>query len=151
MHISSSYANKFRFEFSNNKYILLNDAIIKSSMPGFSMGDINLNKSGKTIKLPGSSFTIDDLTITFKSDGKYKYWIKIFKWLINNFNGNNEFSAGSLFLLDASDNPIFAINLYNMFPVNLTEVAYDRTDDVPDIITFDATFKVNGVDYTETF
>ena len=148
--ITTALANKFRFEFSDKDFLPLNDGIIGVNMPGFSLGVVNRKFDGVDVKLPGSSFTIDDLNLTFKSDGEYKYWIDIFKWMADNFKGAEKLVEGTLFLLDYRDDPIFEIILSGIFAENLTSLNFNRTEDTPDVLTFDVVLKVNGIDYSVT-
>jgi hypothetical protein len=120
-------------------------------MPGFNLGYIDRKYKGKSIYLPGTSIIISDLNIIVKADDNYNLWIQIFKWLIDNYNGSDELVSGSLYLLNSKDAPIFSISLYNMFPIDITEIQYSRTDNEPEILTFSVNFKINGAAYNTNF
>lgn len=145
MDITSAYDNDFRFEFADNMNIL-NDEIIGCEIPGLSLGVITKMIGGNEVKLPGDTLTIDDISINFKISGDYSNWVTIIKWMLGN-RKDRVFSQGGLFLLGADGNPIFTINLENIFPNNISSIQHTRTNSEPDLLTFTSNFKINDISF----
>ena len=104
------------------------------------------------VKLPGDSLMIDDLTITFKNDNMYSTWKFIYEWILDNFYTSDfVVTSPSLYILNRKDIPLFSISLNNIFPFSISEIENTRTNNMPEIQTFTASFKVNQISINDSF
>ena len=82
----------------------------------------------------------EELTIAFLVDEYLKNWMEVYNWML----GNPSETSGVLTVLSSSMNPTMEAHFKELFPTNLSELAFDSTTADPTYHQATVSFK-----YTE--
>ena len=149
----SIFTNRFRCLFLNNDYKVLDKSVIGVSIPSITTGIISHQTPIKEIFLPGNSLEFSDVSVNFQLDENYDNWKTLMDWIFSNKNFYQ--NTQDLFLSDMSiqlgnkkKNMIYSVQLYDVFPYDMSSIEYtSKTDDI-EPIEFQCMFKVNNLEFS---
>lgn len=106
------------------------------NLPGISLGEINQPTPFMQAQVPGNDLTWEPLNITFQVDEDLQNWREIYNWMTGlgfpNEYGEYEsqkadqlYSDASLSILNSNMNVNYIIKFVDLFPTNLSEIAFD--------------------------
>jgi hypothetical protein len=140
------------------------------TLPGISVGQAPIAMPGIVAFAPGNQIAYNNFNIVFTIDEAMASWREIHKWFLSfaSPNGTDErnklttqqnqykmtgsksfeqYSDGTLTVLNALNNPVVRVQFYNMFPVSLSDINFDTKQSADDIITGDATFVFQSYEF----
>jgi hypothetical protein len=107
----------------------------------------------------GGGVTYGDLTVSFIVDEELINWKEIYNWIRANGNSEEhmpteepEYSSGQILIYTSSYNVNHVIDFENLFPISISEMTFDASNNDIEYFTAQVTFKYTG--YTirdETF
>ena len=145
-----------------------------ASIPGINLGFAQQPTYLRDIPVPGDKLTYQDFTLKFFVDENLENYLEVHNWLrglgypdsiaefgqlknedkyIQDPSGRspyNEYSDASLLIYNSSFNVIARVNFRDTFPVGLSPINFDATQDDIKYVTAEATFKYSIYDI-ETF
>jgi len=146
-----AYENSFKVELLSERYKSLNNSIVDTSIPGLSIGTSDYPTAKKTLIVPGTNTTIEELRLTFMLDEDYTNWRLVYSWL-NNLSSFSELNDDftditdiGIHILNNKLNHEFVIQLEDCFPISLSEIPLNSQINSTTAIKFDVTFVVNGI------
>jgi hypothetical protein len=149
----SIFTNRFRCLFLNNDYRILDKSVIGISLPSITTGIISHQTPIKEIFLPGDSLEFSDVSINFQLDEDYGNWKTMMDWLFSNknFYQNKQdliLSDLSIQLGNKKKNMIHSVQLYDIFPYDISSIEYlSKTDDI-EPLEFQCVFKINNLEFS---
>lgn len=102
--------------------------------------------------VPGGGLEFGDLRINFIVDEDLHNYISVHNWIKKNSGANEtivgdpEYSNGQLFILTSNFNTNRIIDFQKLFPISITDLSFDATNNDVEYLTASITFKF--VDYT---
>jgi hypothetical protein len=149
-----NFQNRFRFSFLNSGYLDLDDSVVGVSLPGLTMGVVEQPTPMISLFNPGDSLEYTEITLKFLLDEDYNNWRKLFKWIyfIKNpaeLDSALKFSDATIHLLDNKYKAIFILELQDIFPYTIDPIELSTQIDTAEEITFNVSFKTNGVKLDE--
>jgi hypothetical protein len=153
-----NFLSPLNFKFQIKKAPHVNFFIQKVNIPSISIPAPQPNNPFVKTPIPGEHVNFGDLTITFKVDEELKNYLEIYNWLIalgkpENFeqyktiqdqpitSGDGIYSDISLMILSSTKMPNYDITFVDAFPVDLTQVVFNTTDNNVNYIEASSTFK----------
>ena len=145
-----------------------------ASIPGINLGFAQQPTYLRDIPVPGDKISYQDFTLKFFVDENLENYLEVHNWLrglgypdsiaefgqlknedkyIQDPSGRspyNEYSDASLLIYNSSFNVIAKVNFRDTFPVGLSQINFDATQDDIKYVTAEATFKYSIYDI-ETF
>ena len=145
-----------------------------ASIPGINLGFAQQPTYLRDIPVPGDKLSYQDFTLKFFVDENLENYLEVHNWLrglgypdsiaefgqlknedkyIQDPSGRspyNEYSDASLLIYNSSFNVIAKVNFRDTFPVGLSQINFDATQDDIKYVTAEATFKYSIYDI-ETF
>ena len=145
-----------------------------ASIPGINLGFAQQPTYLRDIPVPGDKLSYQDFTLKFFVDENLENYLEVHNWLrglgypdsiaefgqlknedkyIQDPSGRspyNEYSDASLLIYNSSFNVIARVNFRDTFPVGLSQINFDATQDDIKYVTAEATFKYSIYDI-ETF
>ena len=149
----STFFNRFRCLFLSETYKELDRSVIGVAIPSITTGVIIQQTPLKEIYLPGDSLEFSDISVNFQLDEDYTNWKTMMDWIFSNknFYQNKQeliFSDMSIQLGNKKKNMIYSIQLFDMFPFDMSSIEFvTKTDDI-EPIEFQCQFKVNNLKFT---
>tara|TARA_B100001287_G_C22537889_1_gene460660 strand:- start:50 stop:601 length:552 start_codon:yes stop_codon:yes gene_type:complete len=129
-------------------------------IPDITLGTAIQSSYLKDIDIPGEKLTYGDLNIRFLVDENLENYMKIHNWLTGlgfpesaqqfidkttNEDGirdeKEQFSDGSLHILNSNFKDIAVVKFKDLFPIYLTSLEFDATETDINYFTADVTFK----------
>ena len=129
-------------------------------IPDITLGTAIQSTYLKDIDVPGEKLTYGDLNVRFLVDENLENYMKIHNWLTglgfpdsaqqfvdkttdeDNIRDNLEqFSDGSLHILNSNFKDIAVVKFKDLFPIYLTSLEFDATESDLNYFTADVTFK----------
>tara|TARA_B100000212_G_scaffold185260_1_gene139789 strand:+ start:488 stop:1039 length:552 start_codon:yes stop_codon:yes gene_type:complete len=129
-------------------------------IPDITLGTAIQSTYLKDIDIPGEKLTFGDLNVRFLVDENLENYMKIHNWLtglgfpesgqefidkITDRDGlrdmKEQFSDGSLHILNSNFNDIAVVKFKDLFPIFLTSLEFDATESDINFFTADVTFK----------
>ena len=126
--------------------------ITSVNLPGVSLADVNQPTPFMQTQIPGNDLVYDPLTVTFIVDENLNNWRELYDWLIGlgfpneygeykKWKGTKQlYSDATLSILNSNMNINYIILFKDLFPTNISEVAFDS-----------ATADIEGIKATATF
>ena len=95
------------------------------TLPSLTTGDVNVNNQQYKGYVQGD-VTFDELSVRISIDEDLKVYKELFKWMIDNRDGDHplEFD-GTLVIITSHNNPNISIKFKNMFPTNIASLPFD--------------------------
>ena len=145
-----------------------------ASIPGINLGFAQQPTYLRDIPIPGDKLSYEDFTLRFFVDENLENYLEVHKWLrglgypdslsefaelknedkyIQDPSGRspyNEYSDASLLIYNSNFNVIAKVNFRDTFPVGLSPIKFDATQEDIKYVTAEATFKYSIYDI-ETF
>ena len=145
-----------------------------ASIPGINLGFAQQPTYLRDIPIPGDKLSYEDFTLKFFVDENLENYLEVHKWLrglgypdsisefaelknedkyIQDPSGRspyNEYSDASLLIYNSNFNVIARVNFRDTFPVGLSPIKFDATQEDIKYVTAEATFKYSIYDI-ETF
>ena len=145
-----------------------------ASIPGINLGFAQQPTYLRDIPIPGDKLSYEDFTLRFFVDENLENYLEVHKWLrglgypdsisefaelknedkyIQDPSGRspyNEYSDASLLIYNSNFNVIARVNFRDTFPVGLSPIKFDATQEDIKYVTAEATFKYSIYDI-ETF
>ena len=133
-----------------------------AAIPGLSLGEISHPSPFTTGSQVGDSLTFEELNITFEVDEDLTNWKEIAGWMVqigfprnyNEFKGLKtatliksaiECSDATLTSLNNTKIPNFQVRFRDCFPMSLSPIEFDTTQQ--DVPTIDATLTIKYLNY----
>ena len=148
------------FKFALSKYPKVSFFSNTARIPDISLGTAIESTYLKDIDIPGEKLTYGELNVRFLVDENLDNYMKIHNWLTGlgfpdspqefiDLNKNQDgqkdlkeqYSDGSLHILNSNYNDIAVVKLKDLFPVYLTSLEFDATESDINYFTADVTFK----------
>ncbi len=156
------------FKFSLSKYPKVSFFSNTARIPDISLGTAIESTYLKDIDIPGEKLTYGELNIRFLVDENLENYMKIHNWLtglgfpespqqfINQLKDEDgiedrkeQYSDGSLHILNSNYNDIAVVKFKDLFPVYLTSLEFDATESDINYFTADVTFKYTIYDIVD--
>ena len=148
------------FKFSLSKFPKVTFFSNTARIPDITLGTAIQSTYLKDIDIPGEKLTFGDLNVRFLVDENLENYMKIHNWLTGlgfpesaqdfivkttNEDGirdlKEQFSDGSLHILNSNFNDIAVVKFRDLFPIYLTSLEFDATESDINYFTADVTFK----------
>lgn len=134
-----------------------------TNLPGVSLGEVERSTPFIEQFSPGTKLKYESLDISFIVNEDLSSWKNLYDWFLSianpdGFDGRNNvpgisakaynyFSDAKLVILSALNNPVFAVDFKNVFPISMSGLEFDTTTDANKIITCNATFRYESYNY----
>ena len=148
------------FKFSLSKFPKVAFFSNTARIPDITLGTAIQSTYLKDIDIPGEKLTYGELNVRFFVDENLENYMKIHNWLtglgfpesgqdfINKTTNEDgirdlkeQFSDGSLHILNSNFNDIAVVKFRDLFPIYLTSLEFDATESDINYFTADVTFK----------
>jgi len=148
------------FKFSLSKFPKVSFFSNTARIPDITLGTAIQSTYLKDIDIPGEKLTYGELNVRFLVDENLENYMKIHNWLtglgfpesgqdfINKTTNEDgirdlkeQFSDGSLHILNSNFNDIAVVKFRDLFPIYLTSLEFDATESDINYFTADVTFK----------
>ena len=148
------------FKFTLSKFPKVTFFSNTARIPDITLGTAIQSTYLKDIDIPGEKLTFGDLNVRFLVDENLENYMKIHNWLtglgfpesgqefidkITDRDGlrdmKEQFSDGSLHILNSNFNDIAVVKFKDLFPIFLTSLEFDATESDINFFTADVTFK----------
>ena len=148
------------FKFSLSKFPKVSFFSNTARIPDITLGTAIQSTYLKDIDVPGEKLTYGELNVRFLVDENLENYMKIHNWLTGlgfpesaqdfivkttNEDGirdlKEQFSDGSLHILNSNFNDIAVVKFRDLFPIYLTSLEFDATESDINYFTADVTFK----------
>lgn len=139
-----------------------------ANIPGVSLGSISYSTPVLDVPLAGTKLEYNEFDMQFYIDEELQSWNELYLWMqaiaspmgteerkrLNDLANEGKptysyYSEGTLIALSALNNPLIRINFHRIFPVSLTDVTFDTTQDAQTILTATARFRYEYFDITK--
>jgi hypothetical protein len=141
----------------------------KVNLPGVSLDPLEQNTPFVDLYRPGNKISYDSFTATFIVDEDMRSWMEIHDWIkgltfpenfaqysnlkyLSDFTEAapfQQYADGSLVILSALNNAKLTVNFADMFPVSISALDFDSTDEDTTTMTATATFKFSYYNITK--
>ncbi len=148
------------FEFTLGNYPKVTFLCNSARIPELSLGVIEQPSYLKDIDVPGEKLTYGDLTLRFLVDENMENYMAVHNWLTGlgfpetptefktqttDEDGirdmKEQFSDGSINILNSNYRPIATIKFQDLFPIGLTSLEFDATETDINYFTAEANFR----------
>ena len=154
------------FKFSLSKYPKVDFFCNSARIPEITLGLAVQPSYLKDIDIPGEKLEYGDLSIRFLVDEQLKNYVAVHKWLtglgfpetpqqfidqttdreprsnrVGERDFQEQFSDGSLHILNSNYRDVAVVKFNDIFPVSLTSLDFDATEDDINYFTAEASFK----------
>ena len=162
----TNFLSPINFKFSISRAPNVNFFIQKVNIPGLSLADIDVNNPLLRVPYPGEHLMYDELQITFKIDENLQNYLEIFNWIksigkqdynlyktINSqptYSGKGIRSDISLQVLTSKRNPNYEIIYQEAFPVQLSSLDFDASNEDISFLEATALFRYTSYDINKT-
>ncbi len=157
------------FKFTLAKYPKVSFFCNSSRIPEINLGTAIQPSYLKDLDVPGEKLTYGDLTISFLVDESLENYMAVHNWLtglgfpettqqFRNLTTNDDgvrdlkeqYSDGSLSILNSNYRPTANVKFKDLFPVSLTSLEFDSTVTDIQYFTAEATFKYTVYNIVDT-
>ena len=162
---NKNFLSPLGFVFQIKKTPGVNYFVQSESLPNLTLGQADVQTPFVKLPVPGDHIDFGQLQVTFRIDEEMRNYKEIFDWIValgfpDNFNqyrsiapqrgaiggliaptsGAGVYSDGSLIILNSVKNPIIEFSFIEMYPVALTDVAFDTKLSSVDYLDATVTF-----------
>lgn len=140
--LAQQFLSPLEFKFSVNRLPKTNFFVQRASIPNLNLSSINQPTPFYTPKRTGHTLSFGDLSVTFKVDEDMGNYMEIYNWMVglgfpsefseySDLNRSDEglYSDASLVILSSQKNPSILFKFINLFPVSLSSIELDTTQD----------------------
>lgn len=135
------------------------------NLPGITIGSTEVPTPFINIPVYGDHINFSELEITFKINEDMSNYLEIFDWITAigfpdefdqhrnianrpNYTGEGIYSDASIMILTSAMNPKIKIEIRDMFPVSLSSLIMDTTDENISYIDATASFRFTNYKFT---
>ena len=150
-----SYLSPIGFKFQLAKFPEVNYFCQSATIPGVSLGQIDLPTPQATGYMSGDEVQFDELSISFIIDENMKNWLSIYDWIMalgaphredyqklkQLKTDNTERTQAQLIVLSSSMNPQLTFYFEEVWPMNLSSVEFNTTGTDIDYVTASVSFR----------
>lgn len=138
------------------------------NIPGVSLGSIEYPTASLNVPLAGTKLEYNEFEMDFFVDEELASWNEVYLWMqaiaspqgteertrLNNLANegkptNSYYSEGTLISMSALNNPVTRTTFYRMFPVSLSDVTFDTSQDADNILTATVRFRYARFEITK--
>tara|TARA_B100000131_G_scaffold311938_1_gene345409 strand:+ start:881 stop:1351 length:471 start_codon:yes stop_codon:yes gene_type:complete len=126
-------------KFANTEYFCTS-----VSLPGISLGDVQVPYKGVNLAMTGDRMMFEDLAIRFNITENMENYIEIYNWMhdiINTGASEDMKYDARLMILSSHNNVSKQIKFQSLFPTSLSAVAFDAQQSDVEYAQADITFK----------
>lgn len=155
---NQNFLNPLNFVFRVKRAPHVNFFIQRINLPSLSFDYAEQGNPFTSIPIQGDHIHFGNLDITFKVDEDLQNWFEIHNWIRSlgfpdNFTEFQQIKANTptsgdgitadlmLIILNAVKLPIYEVQFWNAFPISLSELTFDSTDESVNYITATASFR----------
>lgn len=155
---NKNFLSPLNFNFYIKRAPYVNFFVQSINLPGFGFVSPIQNNPFTNIPQAGDRITFQDLEVTFKVDEEMQNYLEVANWIRSlGFPENFEQYAGikaakpgsgeeltsdmTMIISNAIKVPQFQINFRNAFPINISRLNFQTTDQTVNYISCTATFK----------
>ena len=129
------------------------------NLPGISLGEVNQPTPFMQAQLPGNDLVFEALTLTFLVDEDLENWRELYDWMTGigfpvdydqyktQKDDKQLYSDASLTILNSNMMPNYVITFKDMFPTNLSDIAFDSSSAEATPVKSTATFRYLSYTY----
>lgn len=166
-----NYLSQLGFRFAIKKLPNVNYFCQSVSLPSISIGAAEFNTPFGVVPRPGDKIAYSTLPIRFKVDEDFRNYIEIHDWMIGLGHpdsledtrrlsetapgpirkvgtASSLVSDGTLIIQTSHKNPSISVSFYDLFPLDLSELTFDASND--DVLYLEATATFRYRRYTIT-
>ena len=129
-------------------------------IPGIQLGEIMVGNYLKAVPVPGDQVQFEDLTLSFIVDENLENFLEIHSWVYglgypktvsqfgdlvtqdnNEIDNLQQFSDGTLTILNSNFNPMAYVKFTDMFPISLSTLEFTASESDYTYFTATVTFK----------
>lgn len=153
-----NFLSPLNFRFQIKKCPMVNFFIQNVNLPGIALGAPVQPNPFVEIPKPGDHLNYDELMINFKLDEDLQNYLELHNWITQLgfpqryeqyrtlsgqpvYTGEGVFSDMSLIILTSSKNPNYEVVFQDAFPVSLSSVVFDSTQEDVNHLEAAATFR----------
>tara|TARA_B100000945_G_C20377993_1_gene595630 strand:- start:926 stop:1495 length:570 start_codon:yes stop_codon:yes gene_type:complete len=146
------------FKFVLNKCPKVDFYCNQANIPTLSLGTSVQPTYLRQIPQPGTELSYEDLSLSFIVDEECENYIQIYDWITSlgfpesfqqfqelkptdRNDPSNEYSDGTLIILNSDYNPSLKIKFKDLFPVSLSGIPFNATETEQRYFTANVTFK----------
>lgn len=150
MQTTQQFLSPLEFRFLINRIPKTNFFVQQAMLPNLSLSVIEQPAPFNTIRRTGNTLSYGELSVTFKVDEDMENYRELYDWMVGlafprefpeyrNLAQSDEglYSDGSLVIMSSQKNPSIRFTFTNMFPINMSSINMDVTQD--DLIYLDCT------------
>lgn len=161
---TQDFLSPLGFQFVLLKAPAVNFFVQTVDLPGLTLGVSESPTPFTKLKFPGTQVEFTHLNVTFRVDEKLQSYMEIYNWMkgigfpdsfdqyaalaADKSHTNGVFSDISLVILSNEKNPIFTARFIDTFPIMLSPLHFDTTQQTLDYLTADTTFAYRSYDIT---
>lgn len=156
--LNKNFLSPLNFQFQLKRAPHVNFFIQRIRMPSIAIADIEIPTMFNYIQAAGNKLKYGELDISFKIDEDFRNYLEIHNWIRalgfpesfdeynaisknNNVSGEGIVSDISLIVLNSAKRPNFEVTFRDAFPVSLSDVDFDTTDEDVKYVTASTSFK----------
>lgn len=144
---TKDFLSPINFHFSLTRAPGLVFFVQKASIPGISLNQIDVPTPFVPLPFPGGKLSYSGLVITYKVDEHMQSYLEIHNWMkglghptsfgqyADLVDGEGVFSDATLVVLSNQRRPTFNVTFKNIFPVLLSGIDFDVTQQSLDYVT----------------
>jgi hypothetical protein len=131
------------------------------NIPAITLGEVDRSTPFLDMYSPGTKLAYDPLDVTFLINEDMSSWTSMYDWFLSiadpdGFEGrdhspelqkNTKLSDITLTVLNNLNNPILRVAFTNCFPLNMSSIRFDTTQDADTIMTCDVSFRYQSYKY----
>jgi len=130
-------------------------------IPSITLGEVDRSSPFLDMYSPGTKLSYDPLDISFLVNEDLSSWKSLYDWFLSiadpdgfekrdhsaELQDQKQLSDITLTILNNLNNPIIRIEFINCFPLNMSSIRFDSTQDADTILTCDASFRYQSYKY----
>ena len=116
----------FQFSIDRNKFSNSEYFCTAVSLPDLSIAESPLPYRGANVAFTGDRINFGDLSITFNVTEDMDNYLEMFNWMHRLVDsGTDQSEDAELIILNSHSNPVKKIHFSDVFPIALSELAFD--------------------------
>jgi hypothetical protein len=160
---TKNFLSPLNFQFVLKRSPSLNFFVQSINVPGIALGAFFQPSPTLNIPMPGDHLEYSDLRLTFKVDEDFQNYFEIFNWLKGlsypetqqdyynlqkktKSSGETIKSDISIIIMNGIKNPNYEVVIKDAFPIALSDLEFQTTDDSVNYISTTVTFKYTYYD-----
>jgi hypothetical protein len=153
--INKSFLSNNKFDFVLDRIPNFTFFVQSVNLPSLALQSTTVNTPFAQLSIPGNQLSFGQLTMSFMVDENMQSWYELYNWMfqlgnpttlnkVGTLNGkpgsnNSTTSDGTLFIKTNSNNPMWKVNFFEMYPNDLGDITFS-TAETQEFITSTVTF-----------